>query len=140
MRARLRPGELVLWDTADRYARPSRTWQAFAGRGPDRIESLSQRLDVELDRRISDLSKGNREKIGLIQGFMHEPELVILDEPTSGLDPSVQQEVFAIVDEIKERAVDRVLQLSPSRRGRADRRSGRRDREGGWSRSTPSRG
>ena len=97
------PGELVLWDRLTGRQALEHLAGLRRGAGLDRIEALAQRLDVELDRRISDLSKGNREKIGLIQGFMHEPELVILDEPTSGLDPLVQQEVFAIVDEVKER-------------------------------------
>ena len=97
------PGELVLWDRLTGRQALEHLAGLRSGAGLERIEALAQRLDVELDRRISDLSKGNREKIGLIQGFMHEPELVILDEPTSGLDPLVQQEVFAIVDEVKER-------------------------------------
>ncbi len=47
------------------------------------------------------LSKGNKQKVGLIQAFMHEPELLILDEPTSGLDPLVQQEFLAMVREVR---------------------------------------
>jgi ABC-2 type transport system ATP-binding protein len=57
-----------------------------------RIESLAERLDLDLGRRIKALSRGNRQKVGVIQAFMHEPELLILDEPTSGLDPFLQQE------------------------------------------------
>jgi ABC-2 type transport system ATP-binding protein len=97
------PGELALWDRLTGRQALAHLTGLRGGADADRIESLAERLHVELDRRISDLSKGNREKIGLIQGFMHEPDLVILDEPTSGLDPLVQQEVFAIVDEVKER-------------------------------------
>lgn len=54
-------------------------------------DSLIRRLGAELNRPISKLSKGNKQKIGLIQAFMHQPDLLILDEPTSGLDPLVQQ-------------------------------------------------
>ncbi|RLP97553.1 ABC transporter ATP-binding protein, partial [Micromonospora sp. BL1] len=57
------------------------------GRVPrTRIEELADRLDLDLGRRIKGLSKGNRQKVGVVQAFMHEPELLILDEPTSGLD------------------------------------------------------
>ncbi|MBN1528099.1 MAG: ABC transporter ATP-binding protein [Thermoleophilaceae bacterium] len=97
------PGELVLWDRLTGRQALEHLAGLRGGAGASRIDALAERLDVELDRRISDLSKGNKEKIGLIQGFMHEPELVVLDEPTSGLDPLVQQEVFQIVDEVRER-------------------------------------
>jgi ABC-2 type transport system ATP-binding protein len=50
-----------------------------------------------LDRKVRDLSKGNRQKIGLVQAFMHDPELLILDEPTSGLDPLLRREFRTMV-------------------------------------------
>lgn len=62
---------------------------------------LSERISLDLSRRISDLSKGNRQKLALVQALMHRPELVVLDEPTSGLDPLVQQEVYRLLDEIR---------------------------------------
>lgn len=52
---------------------------------------LVERLQLELDRPIRALSKGNRQKVGLVQALMHRPELLVLDEPTAGLDPLVQQ-------------------------------------------------
>ena len=58
----------------------------------DRIDALAERLGLDLTVLIKSLSKGNRQKLGLVQSFMHEPELLILDEPTSGLDPLVQRE------------------------------------------------
>ncbi|TDD85129.1 ABC transporter ATP-binding protein [Actinomadura darangshiensis] len=67
-----------------------------------RITGLAARLDVDLDARIKSLSKGNRQKVGLIQAFMHEPELLILDEPTSGLDPLVQQTFLDMVGEARD--------------------------------------
>jgi ABC-2 type transport system ATP-binding protein len=96
------PGELALWDRLTGRQALDHLAGLRNGAGADHIEPLAKRLGLELDRRISDLSKGNREKIGLVQAFMHQPDLVVLDEPTSGLDPLVQQEVFAMVDEAKD--------------------------------------
>ena len=62
-----------------------------------RVEELADRLDLDLGRRIKGLSKGNRQKLGIVQAFMHDPELLILDEPTSGLDPFLQQEFVRLV-------------------------------------------
>ncbi len=63
------------------------------------VERLSKRLGLDLERRIGTLSHGNRQKIGIVQAFMHEPEVLILDEPTSGLDPLVQREFLDLVRE-----------------------------------------
>ena len=62
-------------------------------------ERLAERLGVDLVRPVGKLSKGNKQKVGLIQAFMHEPDLLVLDEPTSGLDPLVQQEFLAMIRE-----------------------------------------
>lgn len=62
-----------------------------------RIEELAERLELDLSRRIKGLSKGNRQKLGVVQAFMHSPELLILDEPTSGLDPFLQQEFVRMI-------------------------------------------
>ncbi|HUH07880.1 MAG TPA: ABC transporter ATP-binding protein [Egibacteraceae bacterium] len=64
------------------------------------ISALAERLDLDLSRPIRALSKGNKQKAGLIQAFMHSPELLILDEPTGGLDPLVQQEFLRMVAEV----------------------------------------
>ena len=61
--------------------------------------ALAERLDVEIDRPVKDLSRGNRQKVGLAQAFMHAPALLILDEPTSGLDPLIQQVFYDLVRE-----------------------------------------
>ncbi|MBA9005189.1 ABC transporter ATP-binding protein [Thermomonospora cellulosilytica] len=66
-----------------------------------RIVELADRLELDLGARIKSLSKGNRQKVGLVQAFMHDPELLILDEPTSGLDPLVQQTFLDMVAEAK---------------------------------------
>jgi ABC-2 type transport system ATP-binding protein len=63
-------------------------------------DKLAERFDAQLDRPLHQLSTGNRQKIGLIQAFMHEPELLILDEPIAGLDPLVQQSFHALLGEV----------------------------------------
>ncbi len=63
-------------------------------------DGLAERFDAELHRPIRELSTGNRQKLGLIQAFMHEPELLILDEPIAGLDPLVQQSFHALLREV----------------------------------------
>ncbi len=72
-------------------------------RGENRIEELAQRMDLDLKRRIKDFSRGNRQKVGVVSAFMHNPQLVILDEPTTGLDPLMQQEFYKIVLEEKKK-------------------------------------
>jgi ABC-2 type transport system ATP-binding protein len=64
-----------------------------------RMVELADYFNLELDRKIRELSKGNRQKVGLVQAFMHDPELVILDEPTSGLDPLIQQKFYQMVEQ-----------------------------------------
>lgn len=66
----------------------------------DYVDQLVERFVATLDRPIKDLSKGNRQKIGLIQALMHQPELLILDEPTTGLDPLMKQVFYDIVREV----------------------------------------
>jgi ABC-2 type transport system ATP-binding protein len=63
------------------------------------VDALIDRLDLDPTRRIRTLSRGNRQKVGVIQAFMHEPELLILDEPTVGLDPLLQREFASMVRE-----------------------------------------
>ena len=64
------------------------------------VDELAERFEAVLDRPIRQLSKGNRQKIGLIQAFMHRPKLLILDEPTSGLDPLMKQVFYDLVREV----------------------------------------
>ncbi len=67
-----------------------------------KMDELCQRFDLDPTRRIRELSKGNRQKVGLVQAFMNDPDLLILDEPTSGLDPLLQHEFQEMVREEKE--------------------------------------
>jgi ABC-2 type transport system ATP-binding protein len=70
-----------------------------------KIQELSEIMELDLNRRIQDLSYGNKKKVGIVQGLLHSPKLIILDEPTSGLDPLMQQKFFKIiVDENKKGA------------------------------------
>jgi ABC-2 type transport system ATP-binding protein len=66
------------------------------------IDGLAERLRSDLDTKIASLSHGNRQKIGLIQAFMHKPPLLILDEPTQGLDPIVQQTFHGLMLEARQ--------------------------------------
>ncbi|MDI6715428.1 MAG: ABC transporter ATP-binding protein [Actinomycetota bacterium] len=66
-------------------------------------KELVDRFDLDLKRRIKEYSKGNRQKLGIIQAVMHDPKLLLLDEPTSGLDPLMQQEFYHLVKELKSR-------------------------------------
>ena len=68
----------------------------------DYVNQLAERLEVDLTRKISDLSTGNKQKVGLIQGFMNKSELVVLDEPSTGLDPLMQQELQKLITEVRD--------------------------------------
>lgn len=70
-----------------------------------RIKELAKRLDLELNKKIDDLSFGNRKKVGIIQALLHEPKLLILDEPTGGLDPLIQQTFFDILEEENKKGI-----------------------------------
>ena len=64
-----------------------------------RIEELSDLMELDLKRRIDDLSYGNKKKVGIVQGLLHQPKLIVLDEPTAGLDPLMQQKFFNLIRE-----------------------------------------
>jgi beta-exotoxin I transport system ATP-binding protein len=74
-----------------------------AADGLERAEQLARRFRADLERPLGQLSRGNRQKVGLILAIFHQPELLILDEPTSGLDPLMQEEFLALVREERER-------------------------------------
>lgn len=104
------PGELSLYEGMTgreflRYMANLRGGVAWS-----RVEELAGRLAANLAQPIRILSHGNKQKLGLIQAFMHQPELLILDEPTQGLDPLVQHEFYRLIAEA--RAAGRTVFLS----------------------------
>jgi beta-exotoxin I transport system ATP-binding protein len=96
------PGELSLYPQLTGRETLSYIANLRGGVDWDYVHGLCERLDCDLDRRVADLSSGNKRKLGLIQAFMHRPELLVLDEPTSGLDPLVQHEFYRLLDEARE--------------------------------------
>lgn len=70
---------------------------------PRRLKYLTDRMDLDVNRKIEDLSLGNKKKVGIVQGLLHKPRLIILDEPTSGLDPLMQQRFFDLIEEENKR-------------------------------------
>lgn len=93
------PGKLALYDRLT--GREVLTYLGHLRDGVDwaHADSLARRLDLDLNRPIGALSRGNKQKVGLVQALMHRPELLILDEPTGGLDPLVQREFHRLVRE-----------------------------------------
>jgi ABC-2 type transport system ATP-binding protein len=93
------PGELVIpprltgWEALQRFA------FARPDLDHDRVQRLADRLGLDLARRIGELSKGNKQKVGLVLAFAPQARLLVLDEPTSGLDPLLQREFAALVAE-----------------------------------------
>jgi ABC-2 type transport system ATP-binding protein len=70
-----------------------------------RMHQLAELMELELHRRIEDLSYGNRKKVGIVQGLLHQPKLLFLDEPTAGLDPLMQRKFFELIREENQRGV-----------------------------------
>jgi ABC-2 type transport system ATP-binding protein len=93
------PGDLSLYGTLT--GKELLTYFANLRGGVDwsLVDQLAERLDAALDKKIGDLSSGNRQKVGLLQAFMNQPKVLILDEPSTGLDPLVQQEFQAMLRE-----------------------------------------
>ena len=94
------PGELALYDRMT--ARELLTHFAYLRGGPpwEEIGRLASQFSLELDRPIRELSKGNRQKVGLVQALMGRPDVLVLDEPTSGLDPLVQHQVHRAIRDV----------------------------------------
>lgn len=104
------PGELVMYEKMTGMEMLHYFGQLRGKVSQQEIKQLADRLELDLKRPIRTLSKGNKQKVGLVQAFMGKPELLILDEPTSGLDPLVQQTFYQLVLEAK--ATGRTVFLS----------------------------
>jgi len=72
-----------------------------SGKSTEKMVSLAKRLELDINRKTNELSKGNKLKVGIIQALMADPDLIIMDEPTSGLDPLMKQEFYRILREEK---------------------------------------
>jgi len=68
-----------------------------------RLHELADLMELDLNRRIDDLSFGNKKKVGIVQGLLHQPKLIVLDEPTAGLDPLMQHKFFNLIREESKR-------------------------------------
>lgn len=95
------PGDLRLYDTMVGADFLEYFANLSARRDDAYTAALCERFELDTSVRIGSYSSGNRQKVGLVQAFMHQPELLILDEPTAALDPLVQQEFYRLVDETK---------------------------------------
>jgi ABC-2 type transport system ATP-binding protein len=96
------PGDLSLYDTMS-GKRFLQFVSSLRTKAPVMADALCERFQVTVDRRIREYSKGMKQKIGIVQAFMHDPELVIMDEPTLGLDPLMQREFYTFLKEEQEK-------------------------------------
>jgi beta-exotoxin I transport system ATP-binding protein len=94
------PGDFALYPKLTGRAMLDYLAHLRCGVDPHVRDSLVERFGADVDRPIRQLSTGNRQKLGLVQAFIHEPELLILDEPIAGLDPLVQQSFHALLGEV----------------------------------------
>lgn len=96
-------GEVALYDrlTGRDFLRYMAALQPVTD--PAYVRALVKRFQADDRKPLGELSKGNRQKFGLIQAVMHQPDVLILDEPTSGLDPLMQEEFFKLILETKQR-------------------------------------
>ncbi len=95
------PGDLALNEdmTAERLLRYYASTRKMGSMRA--VNALAGRFRLDMSRKIGEYSTGNRQKVGIVQAFMHDPELLILDEPTSGLDPLMQNEFYSLIEERK---------------------------------------
>jgi ABC-2 type transport system ATP-binding protein len=94
------PGEIQFYDNLTVEHQLRFFHDMHSGRADwNYVRQLAERLDLNLKPQIKNLSKGNKQKVGVVQALMHRPELLLLDEPTSGLDPLMQQEVLFLLRE-----------------------------------------
>ena len=97
------PGEVALYDSLRGNELLNLLGNFRGGNGTKRLKALAERFDLDLTRTIREYSKGMKQKLAIIQCFMHDPELFLLDEPTSGLDPLMQRQFYGLLKEEQDR-------------------------------------
>lgn len=96
------PSEVQYYDDMNVLDLLNYSARFYKYKNPERIKYLATKLDLDLNKKIEDLSLGNRKKVGIVQALLHEPKLLILDEPTSGLDPLMQNTFFELLEEARQ--------------------------------------
>jgi ABC-2 type transport system ATP-binding protein len=102
------PGEVFMFPEL-RVEEQLRYFSEIRKCGETRWRELAEYFDLDLNRRVGELSFGNKKKIGIVAALMHSPELIILDEPTSGLDPLIQKKFFELLEEEKKHGASILL-------------------------------
>jgi ABC-2 type transport system ATP-binding protein len=97
------PGEFGLYERLTAREQLTYLGSLRGGIAERSLHELAERFGLDLDVRIASLSHGNKQKVGLIQAFVHHPAVLILDEPTQGLDPLMQQAFYRLLHEARER-------------------------------------
>lgn len=75
----------------------------YNGINQEEVDKLYKLLDVDVNKRMSELSLGNKKKVAIVQALIHNPKLLILDEPTNGLDPLIQKKLFELLEEARKK-------------------------------------
>ena len=75
----------------------------YKGVNKDEVDKLYKILDVDINKKMSELSLGNKKKVAIVQALIHKPKLLILDEPTNGLDPLIQKKLFELLEEARKK-------------------------------------
>lgn len=93
------PSEIAYYDNMKVIDLLNYSRSFYPGVNEDKMNELCHRLNLDVHRKIDDLSLGNKKKVGIVQGLLHSPKFIILDEPTSGLDPIMQQTFFELLEQ-----------------------------------------
>ncbi|MFV0424762.1 MAG: ATP-binding cassette domain-containing protein [Bacilli bacterium] len=93
------PSEVFYYDKTKAIDLLKYSASFYDGNFEERIKYLANYLDLDLNMKVDSMSYGNKKKVGIIQGLLHSPKLIILDEPTGGLDPLMQQKFFDLIKE-----------------------------------------
>jgi ABC-2 type transport system ATP-binding protein len=116
------PGEMGLWEWMTTRQALDHLSALRGIEGDGHYRDLLDRFEVQPDRKIADLSTGNKQKVGIIQAFMHRPELLILDEPTTGLDPNQIVDIRELIKAIgREKTVILSTHILPEVQASCDR-------------------